>query len=527
LISGGGMRRLLLAAALLWASAGAALAESTLKAAMNIELQILDPQVTNATVTRALGYLVYDTLISMDSRGEFHPQMLQSWTASDDHLTWTFTLRPGLTWHDGAPVTADDCVATLRRWAKFDGFGKRLMDATQELTVTAPDTFVLKLAHPFAFVIEALGKPNAYVPFMMPAKLLEGATAKPITEVMGSGPFIFRRDEWRPGERAIFHRNPAYKPRAEAPDGLAGGKVAYLDRIDFISMPDPATRVSALQTGEVDYVEVLPIDYIGMMRNNPAMRVIGPPAMAQTMAGMTVNNTLPPFNDVRIRKALQMALDQAEIMAGTGLPADMYLPFCQSVFLCGGPYASDIDTMPLRHPSAEKARLMLKEAGYNNEKIVLLHSVDSATINPISLVVIDQIKRAGFNVEVVSADYATQAQRRMKKAPLDQGGWSLMPVVWSGYDMINPLSHYATSYSCAGTYPGWNCDPAMPALVSRFEVESDPLKRKALADEMQVRVLAEAPEMLLGQFSPPTAYRADLTGVIANGVSVFWNIRRN
>ena len=508
--------------------AGAARAEeSTLRAVMNIELQVLDPQVTTATVTRALGYMAYDTLISMDSAGAFHPQMLDNWQRSDDGLTWTFTLRPGLSFHDGSPVTSEDCIASLRRWARTDGFGQRLMAATQDITAVDQRTFVLHLSRPFAFVIEALGKPNAFVPFILPARLVANAGAKPITEVIGSGPYIFDKAAWVPGDKAVFHRNTAYVPRAEPPDGVAGGKVAHFDRVEFLRMPDPATRIAALQTGAVDYLEVLPFDYVDMMRHTPGITVIHNPPMAQIMGGLSVNNLLPPFNDVRIRKAAQIALDQSEIMAGLGLPEDMYLPFCQDVFLCGGPYATDVGTQALRHPSAEKARALLKEAGYNNERIVYLHSTDSALINPISLVVIDQLKRAGFNLDVVAGDYSSLAQRRMKKDPLDQGGWNLMPVVWIGYDMINPLSHYATSYSCSGTYVGWNCDPGMPPLVAKFEVETDPAKRHALAEEMQLRVLDQAPEMFLGQFAPPTAYRSNLHGVIVNGLHVFWNVQRD
>lgn len=500
--------------------------QAPLRAVMNIELQVVDPIVTTATVTRTLGYMVYDMLVGMDSKGVYRPQMLQGWTTSDDHLTWTFTLRPGLAWHDGAPVTAEDCVASLKRWAQVDAFGKRLMTATQDIRVIDARTFQFVLSRPFAFVIEAIGKPNAILPVMMPARMAATPPGKANTETVGSGPFTFRREEWRPGDRAIFRRNPAYVARSEPPDGFAGGKVAKLDAIEIVSMPDPATRVSALQTGAVDYLEVLPIDYIDLMRKDPKVKVVIQPPTAHIMGGLSVNNLLPPFNDVRIRKALQIALDQKEIMAGLGLPADMYLPFCQAVFLCGGPYQNDAGVAALREPSAEKARALLKEAGYKGERVVLLHSTDSATINPISLVVIDQIKRAGFNLDVVSQDYSSLAQRRLKKDPLDQGGWSLMPVVWSGYDMINPLSHYATSYSCGGSYPGWNCDPDMPPLVARFEVESDPAQRQALAREMQQRVLDQAPQMFLGQFSPPTAYRANLTGVLPTGVHTFWNVAR-
>jgi peptide/nickel transport system substrate-binding protein len=520
------MIRALLALSVLAASAGAArAAESTLRAVMNIELQLLDPQVTTATVTRAMGYLVYDTLVSMDSKGEYHPQMLEKWEASADRLTWTFTLRPGLAWHDGTPVTADDCVASLRRWAKADGFGKRLMNATSDLTVTDPKTFVLHLSRPFAFVIEALGKPNSFVPFILPAKLLANATGKPLGDAIGSGPYIFRKDEWVPGDKAVFDRNTAYVPRTEPADGVAGGKVAHFDHVEIISMPDPAMRVAALQTGAVDYLEVLPMDYIDMMRKNPDITVIVQPPLAQIMGTLSVNNAIPPFNDVRIRKALQMAIDQNEIMQGMGLPPDMYKPFCQAVFLCGGPYESDAGTAALRHPSAEKAREMLKEAGYKGERIVLLHSTDSATINPESLVVIDQIKRAGFNLDVVSGDYSSLAQRQLKNVPLDEGGWNLMPVVTTGYDNISPLTHVATTYSCV-PYRGWMCDPGMPPLVAAFEVETDPAKRQELARTMQLRVLDQAPLMMLGQFAPPTAFRSNLHGVLANGVHVFWNVRR-
>lgn len=307
---------------------------------------------------------------------------------------------------------------------------------------------------------------------------------------------------------------------------MAGGKIVHFDVVEFISMPDAATKVAALQKGEIDYVEVLPFDFVDLLRKDKNITLATLPPLAQVTGGLNVNNLIPPFNDVRMRRGLQMALDQSEIMAGTGLPPDMYLPFCQSVFLCGGPYASDAGTEPLRHPSADKARKLFEDAGYKGERIVFLHSTDSAQIAPISLVVIEQLKRAGLNIDVQAADYSFQAQRRLKKDPIDHGGWNLMPVVWSGYDMINPLSHYTTSYSCGGSYPGWNCDPGMPALVEKFEMEPDPLKRKALAEEMQLRVLDQAPQLFLGQYSPPTALRSDLKGMIVNGLHVFWNLRR-
>ena len=151
--------------------------EHRLRAAMHIELQILDPHITTATVTRAFGYMVYDTLVAMDSHGIFRPQMLESWSVSDDRLTWTFTLRPGLTWHDGAPVTPEDCVASLRRWAKSDAFGKRMMAAVAGIRIIDDRRFAFDLSRPFAFVIEAIGKPNANVPVIMPARVAAAGSA--------------------------------------------------------------------------------------------------------------------------------------------------------------------------------------------------------------------------------------------------------------------------------------------------------------------------------------------------------------
>src|SRR5476649_2464179 len=145
--------------------------ESRLRAAMNIELQVLDPHITTATVTRAFGYMIYDTLIAMDSKGVFHPQMLESWSVSDDRLTWTMTLRAGLAWHDGAPVTPEDCIASLRRWAKNDAFGKRMMGAVANVRILDERSFALELSRPYAFVVEAIGKPNANIPIIMPARV--------------------------------------------------------------------------------------------------------------------------------------------------------------------------------------------------------------------------------------------------------------------------------------------------------------------------------------------------------------------
>ena len=238
-----GLRHFMLSAALsLVGAAGLSTAAHTedrvLKVSLQTELQVLDPIITTINATRVFAYLVFDQLVAIDSEGHYKPQMLAGWDVSPDRLTYTFHLRDGLKFSDGAPVTSEDCIASIERWAKREGFGAQLMDAADHFQVVDPKTFELKLKRPFAFVIEALGKPGHQIPVMMPARLarLDANTAVP--EIVGSGPFIFLKDEWRPGAKAVFARNPNYVPRSEPPDGLAGGKVVNFDRIELLSIPD-------------------------------------------------------------------------------------------------------------------------------------------------------------------------------------------------------------------------------------------------------------------------------------------------
>ncbi len=522
------MRRLWLAlVALLGLAAPAGAQPDVLRAVLNLELQVLDPIVTNSNVTRAYAYLVYDTLVALDSKGEYRPQMLQGWQVSDDRLTWTFTLREGLEWHDGQPVTAEDCVASLRRWGAKDGLGSRLMAASKGMRVVNARTFVLELTWPFSQVIEAIGKPAALIPFMMPARL---ASTTPITqavpESIGSGPYSFNRGEWRSGSLAIFRRNPRYVPRAEPPDGFAGGKRPLMEQVHFISMPDIATRVAAITAGEADYLELVPGDFIESFRRNRNIRLIEPPPLGSMLGAISLNHLHPPFNNPQARRAFQLAIDHEEVQAALGLPRQMRYGFCASIFMCGWPYASEAGVAPLRDATLEQARAMLRASGYNNEPLVLLHSMDSTVLNPTSLVIAERARLAGFNVQVASADYSTQAQRRNSVEPVERGGWSAMPVVFTGYDMVNPIANYAVAYNCTNNYPGRYCDPTLTPVIEAFEREADPAKRRELAAQMQGHVHDAGLMAFYGQFYLPAAHRADVTGVLPVGIPLLYNIER-
>jgi peptide/nickel transport system substrate-binding protein len=497
-----------------------------LRLVLNVGLQTLDPIAGPSFVTRNFAYMVFDTLIAMDSKGQFRPQMLQGWKTSDDGLTYTFTLRPKLQFSDGAPVTSEDCIASIRRWGGRDALGRRLMAATKEMRAVDKDTFVLELARPFGLVLDALGKPSVQVPFIMPARLASVTPpTTPVSEIVGSGPFLFIKEEWVPGERATFRRNPNYVPRDEPADGLAGGKVVKVERAELLTITELPTRVSAITRNEVDYLEYAPIDYLQQFSKNKDIVVAKASGQAQIVASISINHLQPPFDNVAIRRVVQAAMVRADVLGSLGLPDDLANADCAALFMCDTFYGSDAGK-DLTGTTIQRAKDLLKQSGYKNERIVFLLPGDSALLNPIGSVMVELLKQVGFNLDVQTQDWSSIAQRWIKNAPLDQGGWSLVPLIYPGFDMANPLGNPGTGYNCTGNQPYAYCSKVLTPLLAQFEAETDPAKRQKIATAIQQAAFEDATYPIAGQFSSPAAWRKELSGVIDFGMPIMWNIEK-
>ncbi len=506
--------------------ARAAGTDRPLRLVLNVGLQTLDPVAGPSFVTRNFAYMVFDTLIAMDSKGQFRPQMLERWKISDNGMTYTFTLRPGLLFSDGAPVTSEDCIASIKRWGGRDALGRRLIAATKEMRQVDDKTFVLELARPFGLVLDALGKPSVQVPFIMPARIASVTPPlTPVKEIVGSGPFLFIKEEWVPGERATFRRNPAYVPRDEPADGLAGGKVVKVERAELLTMPELATRAAALQANEVDYLEYAPFDFLANFATNKNIAIAQASGQAQLIAALTINPLYPPFDNVLVRRAAEAAMIRSEVIDGLGLPPSMTDAGCASLFMCGTFYGTDAGK-DLAGTSMEHARDLLKQSGYKNERVVFLLPGDSALLNPIGTVMADQLKRAGFNLDVQTQDWSSIAQRWVGNAPLDAGGWSVVPVVYPGFDMANPLGNPGAGYNCTGNAPYSYCSAALTPLLAQFEAELDPAKRQTIAASIQQAAFEDGTFLMAGQFSSPAVWRRELSGVIDFGLPIMWNIER-
>ncbi|MCW5749274.1 MAG: ABC transporter substrate-binding protein, partial [Alphaproteobacteria bacterium] len=372
--------RAVVAAAMLGAGLlmSTAQAQTTLRVVAHSDLKVLDPIWTTAYITRNHGYLIYDTLFAQDGELHIRPQMVDTWKVSADKLVWTFTLREGLEWHDGQKVTSEDIIPSLKRWAERDGMGQQLWKFVKEAKAVDARTFELVLNEPYGLVLESLGKPSSTVPFMMPKRIAETPSNQQIKEFVGSGPFIFKQDEWKPGDKVVYVRNPKYKPRSEPAFGLAGGKVAKVDRVEWVAIPDPLTAVNALIAGEVDMIEAPPPDLFPVLKEDKNIQLYGWNALgSQAIARM--NHLHPPFNNVKARLAVLYATAQEEYMEAQVGDKSIY-SLCNAPLICGTPNGKTYGDLLIK-PDLAKARQLLKESGYDGTPIIMMHATDLQSSN--------------------------------------------------------------------------------------------------------------------------------------------------
>lgn len=513
-----------LGTALAASAAQAAAQATTLRIVPTSNITVLDPIWTTAYVTRNFGYMVYDTLFATDIEGRIKPQMVEKWKTSADNKTWTFTLRDGLEFHDGKPVTSEDVVASLKRWASRDTFGGQLAKATDRYETPDAKTVTLVLKEPFGLVLEALGKPSSNVPFIMPKRMADTPGDTQVKESVGSGPFVFVAEEFRPGERVVFRKNTRYKPRAEAPSGTAGGKQVYVDRVEWLIIRDAQTQMNALLGGEADLLEQPAFEQYATLRSSPDIQLVdAQPAGSQFM--LRFNFLQPPFDNEKIRRAAMLALGQ-EAMLRTQVGTPGLTRFCRSMFPCGTVFESDQtgDYTGIANP--QKARALLQEAGYRGEPVVLMRPSDNPTIGKLPLVAKQQLEQAGFKVDMQSMDWATLVARRAKKDAPSAGGWNMFMTSWTASDILNPVTMAMMNATGEKGWFGWQNDPQLEALKTRFTQATTDADKKKLAQAAQLRAFETVSHVPLGQYSQPAALRKNITGLVPAGAQVYWNIRK-
>ncbi|MDB5376652.1 MAG: putative peptide transporter periplasmic-binding protein y4tO [Rubritepida sp.] len=508
-------------------SAVRAQSATTLKFTPQQDLITLDPVTTTAYISRNHGYMVFDTLYGMDGNYQAVPQMVDGHTVENDGKLWNLTLRDGLMWHDGEKVTARDCVASIRRWARRDPFGETLMATTDELSAPDDRTIRFRLKRPFPQLPIALGKASVPVCAMMPERLANTDPFRQVPEMIGSGPFRFKADERVPGSRLVYTKFEGYVPRKDGPrEWTAGPKVVHFDRVEWTVMPDSATATNALMAGEADWQEYAYHNLIPLMRRNRnvQVRVLD----KSGFVGMVrVNHIQPPFNNPAIRRALWSAIDQVSCMQALVGPAETSLYHTPLGFFGPGtPMASDAGLAPLTGPrDYAKARADLRAAGYNGEQVLLMIPSTSEPNALMGAVVTDMFKQAGLNVEVYSVEFNAMLQRRNRRGTIAEGGWSAFVTNWVGTDWLNPAGHIALRGNGDAGYGGWATMPKIEELRDAWFQAPDLAAQQAICRDIQLEAMREVPYYPLGQYLQPTAFRSNITDV-NEGFATFWNVRR-
>jgi peptide/nickel transport system substrate-binding protein len=516
--------KLTAAAVALAASTALAQAQTTLRVVMHSDLKIVDPIWTTAYITRNHGYMIYDTLFSMDEKGEIKPQMVEKYDESADKLTYTFTLRDGLLWHDGKPVTAEDCIASIKRWGAKDALGQKLMTFVDSMTASGEKSFTIKLKEPTGLLIFGLGKPSSVVPFMMPKRIAETDPNTQISEFIGSGPFVFKTDEWKPGDKTVYVKFDKYKPRAEPASGLSGGKVVKVDRVEWRAISDHQQAINALLAGEIDYMEAPTHDLLPLVKDNADIKLWDWNPLGNQYT-FRPNHLHKPFDNPKVRQALWYAFNQKDFLeAVIGNP--QYYKVCKSMFVCGTALASDKGMQGLLESNFQKARDLLKEANYDGTPVVLMHSTDLYVLTNLAPVAKSLMERAGFKVDMQSMDWQTVVARRAKKEAPGQGGWNAFLTSWVSADILNPVMTGFINAGCDKAMFGWPCDQEMEKLRDQFARETDPAKQKAIAEAVQVRNTEITTHLFLGQWYQPGAGRKNVTGILTAPAPVFWNVEK-
>ena len=504
---------------------GPADAQTTLRAVMHSDLKIIDPIWTTAYIVRNHGYMVYDTLFAMDAKGEIKPQMVDKYDVSRDGLTYTLTLRDGLAWHDGKPVTSEDCVASIKRWSAKDSMGQKLMTFVKEMQVVNPKTFRIVLKEPTGLVLSALGKPSSNVPFMMPKHVAETDPNTQISDTTGSGPFIFKKDEWKPGDKAVWVKNPQYKPRSEPPSGLAGGKVVKIDRVEWKWIPDQQTAINALVAGEIDFMEAPQHDLLPVVKKDANLKLVDLNPLGNQYT-FRYNVLHKPFDNAKIRQAVFYAFNQEDFLKATiGDPA--YYKTCKSFFPCGSPLETTKGLDGFLESNFAKSQALLKEAGYDGTPVVLMQSTDLAVLSNLAPVAKSLMEKGGLKVDMVSMDWQTLVARRAKKDPPNAGGWNAFLTGWVAADILSPVMMGFMNAGCDKAMFGWPCDKEIESLRDQFARETNPAKQKAIAEAVQVRETQYPTHIPLGHFFLPAAVRKTTDGYVQAPVPVFWSVTKS
>lgn len=465
----------------------------------------LDLHWTTADITRAIMMHVYEGLFTTNSNLEVSPMLVDKWTVSRSRLTYTFTLRRGIKFHNGKDLAGEDVVASLTRWGRVALSGRRTFAFVDSLTSPDPLTVVIKLKESYALLLTELGSYTAPAAVIYPKEVVDEAGAGPIRRFIGTGPYRFA--ERLPDRHIRLDRFKDYQARTEKGDGYAGRREAYFDTIYYYPVPDPAVRAAGVKSGDWDLAVLIPPDDYDRLRADPALRLFLQPLPIGVYTGFNMQVEL--MTNAKIRQAFNAALDNEAIMRG--------------VF--GNPKLRRIDPslMPAEHymwtdagkehynqKNPERARKLLAEAGYKGQPLRWLTTMEYLYMGISAEAAKPMLERVGFTVDLQFVDFATLLTRR--------GRLELWDVFSSGLPLVlDPTFLLPLSPFWAGRYESRD----MQALLMLMRRHSDRKVRMDIWERAQRLYYEDVPGVQHGSYFAVSLHRKELEGYTGWAV---WNV---
>lgn len=470
---------------LLATGAGAGAGAQTLELATDLSPAGLDPHIATAFATHQVTTgLLYEGLTGVDQDLSIVPVLAESWTVSPDGLTYTFTLRDGVTFHDGSPMDAEDVVSSIARVQSKDiasPLASRV-SAVETATAVDPRTVELKLKEPSAPLLSSLTS-IAIVPSAVEADK-EALQQAPV----GTGPFLFQ--EWQPNGHLLLARNDAYWQ-----DG-----VPKLDALKFNIVPESATRQVGLVNGQYHMLPHVDAATALQLQGQPGVKLEETLDLAYILVGM--NTSAAPFDDAKVREAVNYAINRDDIVQaalfGAGVPAGPLSPALRQ-------WALDVSEYPCYQHDPAKARALLEEAGVEMPVKVTINVLPRQDIRDVAQVVQAQLNEAGFAVELNNQEQGQFVQ--------DWRNSNFQMFASLNAGSVDPDEYFYRAFRTGGSTNVFKySDPEMDALLDQGRSTQDQAARKEIYDQVQRTLACSGPAAHIAYSRLATAARDEVQG---------------
>ncbi|AZU64407.1 ABC transporter substrate-binding protein [Neobacillus mesonae] len=481
-----------------------------LQVAYNAQPPTLDPLMSTAVATRDITRNVFESLVTFNEKFEVEPMLAEKYEVSEDGKAITFELRKGIKFHNGKEMTAEDVVASMNRWKGATALGKSYF-AKATFKASGENAVVLEMPERLTTALAMLADPGQAA-VITPKEVVEGATEKGLAEFIGTGPYKFV--EWKTDQYVHLEKFKDYQSLTTESSGLAGKKEAFLEDIYFQFVTDASTRLAGIQTGEYDVANAIPFDNAEQLEANEDVKNH---VNHNGFNGVVFNKKARFFKDVKARQAVNAALDEEEILMAAFANENFYELEHGLMIKDQVDWYSEAGKDQYNQKDTEKAKQLLKEAGYKDQEIVILASRDYEDHYNAAVVVQQQLQKLGMKVKLDVYDWPTLLQKRGDANAYDifVTGFPTEPIP-AKYDFLNSASEW----------PGWTNDPKMDELLDKINKAASQEEAKEYFARLQEEFYNYLPLIKFGNKTTITTTRSNIEGMgFLQGI-ILWNVKK-